>query len=200
MLKRRTIEVLLCFSLAACIASFIVFRRSRSLEARIRATASKLKSWSPEAAPPKDYEVGLVALAAEPTSALQNAYDSLDAERSNGGRHGCPNDEIWLTGTLVTILAFECPPVPGRDAKTWYLLKSKLEPPGELAKLKKGADMNQMLAKWPREKDGGTWHLLAFSVNHWGTSDGAIAPFFRYYKTRCPRRRVLSRQPESQRF
>lgn len=165
--------------------------RPPSLEERIKATASRLKS--PDTFP-KSYEQEIILLAKEPTDALREAFRSLDAERDPGSSGQPSNDPVWLTGTLITILAFDGPPITNGDWQTYKKLKSQLYPPtnfiSKLSLLKHDPATNKMLAEWPWSYRGGSWHLLSIQAYHWGSSSGAIAPTFEYYESHFKRRRL----------
>lgn len=107
---RRVALVAFSASLLLAIAFAYWKRDHPSLARRIKATASRLIGWQFDNTIPAFYEGELIELAKEPTDELREALRSLDEERSSrwGGR--AQNDAIWLTGTLITILAFDCPP------------------------------------------------------------------------------------------
>jgi hypothetical protein len=172
--------------MVAAITCSLCCNRSPSLEERIRATASRLKRWPVDNTIPKLYEQEVIDLAREPTGALDKAFRSLDAERSPGRGDRPPNDRVWLTGALITILAFDCPPVTSRDRPTWLLLKSKLT--GDPSSFKRSPAGNKMLAEWPWSNDHRSWHLVSVDFIPWGSSDGRTAPLFEYYESHYKRR------------
>jgi hypothetical protein len=209
MLLRAAAVLLIC----AVLAWVFYGNRLPSLEMRIKATAAKIPKWPDDNRIPNAYERDLVALAKEPASALDEAFRSLDVERSQVQAEGIGvrpslldkalywlrlkrqpppyhpmNDRIWLTGTLITILAFDCPPVSKRDYGTWYSLKSRLAVKFSDPSWKPSAATDRMLAEWPWSHEHGSWHLLSTDTNMWGSSDGEIAPRFEFYATRFGRR------------
>jgi len=184
------------FIFLGSLAILLCCSRPPTLEERIMAAALML---GPETTGkiPAGYERALVSLAKEPTPSLDRAFRFLDKERtpSYGGQP--PNDYVWLTGTLVTILAFDCPPVRSRDWRAYHDLKSQLLPPvlseriGDgLLRLKSGPAQDKMLAEWPWSDKGGAWHLLSIQTWMLASSDGAVAPLFEYYASHFKRRRL----------
>ena len=192
MLNRRSLGAFTCIVIVASNIVFLGCTRKPSLEERIKTTASRLASRRDpthiDSSIGAAYEREVVELAKESTGALESAFRSLDLERSSGPGHWTPNDNVWLTGILITILAFDCPPISKHDNQTWYLLKSRLIEPDELLKSKPSQQADEKLAKWPWSDEGGSWHLSSIDVNNWGTSKGAITPFFEYYTGHFRRR------------
>jgi hypothetical protein len=191
MLSKQKWGVLACILSVAATTCSVGCNRSPSLKERIKATASRLKS--PDTFP-ASYEQEIIHLAKEPTDALRKAFRTLDAERYPGRGSQPPNDPVWLTGTLITILAFDCPPIANRDWPIFYKLKPMIVPPfdlkDKLRSLKHDAATNKMLAEWPWSDRGGSWHLLSIRAYRWGSSSGAITPTFEYYERNFKRRRM----------
>ena len=88
---------------------------ARVVENLILAATVTLRADRGEDNIPKGYTKQLIELAKEPTPVLREAFRTLDLSRYPGHRGERPNDGVWLTGTLITILAFDCPPVSSRD-------------------------------------------------------------------------------------
>ncbi len=172
------------------LASSLGCRHSPTLTERIKATGAKLNAFNTgtDDVFPKTCEREIVELANAPTDALADAFRSLDVERTTEQGGHPYNDGVWLTGTLITILAFDCRPISARDQQTWGPLKSRLAPPRELTELKQDVETNQMLAEWPWRNQMGAWHLDSFYIYRGGTSHGEIAPFFANYESHFRRR------------
>jgi hypothetical protein len=191
--KRQIIDAFARFLVLAAIACSLCCCHTPSLEERITATTSKLKTWQEGKPFPKAYEQEVIALAKEPTEALDEAFLKLEAKRSHAQDYTRIYDEVWLTGTLITILAFDCPPVTSRDHRTWDMLKSDLAEPVELSKLKQSSQNNEMLAEWPWRNERGSWHLAPIesgAENSTGSTDRYIKPRFEYYEIHFKRRRL----------
>ncbi len=172
------------------LASSLGCRHSPTLTERIKATGAKLNAFNVglDSVFPKTCEQEIVELARTPTDELADAFRSLDVERTTE-RGGRPyEDSVWLTGTLITILAFDCRPISARDPQTWWALKSRLAPPRELTELKQDVEMNQKLAEWPWRNKERAWHLETFYIYRGGTSHGEITPVFAYYESHFRRR------------
>lgn len=210
---KQALGLLALVLLAVGIASSLHDHRP-SLKERIRATAARLKDWPMSMTIPKGYEQDLIALAKEPTADLAEAFRSLDEERSKEAdeawdsldkpssldkalrwlgvkqspfRGSRPfDDRVWVTGNLLTILAFNCPPITDRDWPTWGSLKSGLVEDANYHKQNPAED--NKLAEWPWSSDHGTWHLQSIDSYLSGSSDGRISPLFDYYKAHFKRR------------
>src|ERR1044071_9384164 len=181
-INRRTLGV---FAATLMVVAGCVLCRGRqpSLADRIETAASRLASWPSRDTFPELYERDLISLAREPKPKLLEAFRSLDQKALPDGPLG---NEIWITGTLITILAYDCPPVNSRDSETWYLLKGKLAGSPEAFNHDPASD--QRLAEWPWRYEHGTWHLGSLGQFFSGRSDVAIAPRLEYYDGRFKRR------------
>jgi hypothetical protein len=118
------------------------------------------------------------------------AFRSLDKERRLLPKVNPPNDAVWLTGALITILAFDCPPITKKDYQTWWLLKSKLNGPDDMQSLGTDPATGNILAEWPWRNRDGAWHLESIGANLNGTSEGALEPLFEYYQKHFKRRYI----------
>lgn len=165
-------------------------RRVPSLEDRIRAASSRLEAEWSSGEIPRGYEHELVGLAKEPTSDLREAFRTLDAERSRerGGRPS--QDPVWLTGTLITILAFDPPRFANGDWISYDRLKGRLEPPDHWIEATPSPANDKMLANWPWSDEGGTWRLRSIAFTAWGISNGEISTRFEYYESNSKRRHL----------
>jgi hypothetical protein len=140
-----------------------------------------LTTWPSNPVIPKEYEREIIDLAREPSSDLMAAFRSLDKERVSLPGGNPSNDPVWLTGTLITILAFDCPPITKKDNQTWYQLKSRLYGPDDMKSLSTDPASGKILAEWPWRNRQGAWHLESIGADYNGTSDGALAPRFEHY-------------------